>query len=83
MATDKRGNILHLNIEIECMDSPGALESIVEDARKVRLLIGGICVFEGNVYDTDPSGRRTNEWARQELLLRFATRLKRVLDLYP
>lgn len=73
MATEKRGDILHLNVEIEC----GKPES--DGTRLVRLLIGGVGIFEAPVYDTDPTGRRTNEWARYGLLKIFGSRLDRIL----
>lgn len=67
-----RGDILHLNVEIEVISGKGSSYA--------RLLIGGVDVFSEFVLDTDPSGRRTVEWARLNLLTTFGERLKRALD---
>lgn len=80
MASDKRGDILHLNVEIECGPPLTRWMGVDMDVRRVDLLIGGISVFGDHVYDTDPSGRRTVEWARYNLLRLFASSMKRVLE---
>lgn len=69
-----RGDILMLNVEIECG------EPEPNGWRRVGLIIGGIEVFGDYVYDTAPSGKRTVEWARLSLLKLFAARLKKVLE---
>lgn len=63
-----------LNIEIECMPPEN------DGTRVCRLLIGGVNIFESRVFDTNPDGKRTVEWARLNLLKLFGERLKRSLE---